>query len=249
MDSSIGEWGTLARHGWSAPASRRRERPTGRPRFCDAALDGAELATNIHVGGAELIRGVLLPRRPLIHPHGGRAVAFSAATASRSDTPATSEPTQIRRPATSEMDVDDARAMDFDGETSCGGSLSSMSELSEHPPNTTVHRAEGGNRPVRLRPFQGLARPHSARQTRDCTPRCPARCPYCPLGPRLQPLSLRAALFTALSAGVAHSTRRACTLLLDYKLAQRYGLALATPVRRRVTLTARSAARRRARWH
>ena len=48
------------------------------------------------------------------------------------------------------------------------------------------------------------------------------------------------------SALNVNSTRRACTLLLDYKLAQRYGLALATPVRRRVTLAARSAARRRA---
>ena len=86
---------------------------------------------------------------------------------------------------------------------------------------------------------------HSTRQRHGCTQRCPARCPYCPLRPRLQPLSLSCGSIDALSAGVAHSTRRACTLLLNYKLAQRYSLALATPVRRHVTLAARSAARRR----
>jgi hypothetical protein len=58
---------------------------------------------------------------------------------------------------------------------------------------------------------------------------------------RLEPLSLSCASDHALSAGAAHSRTRACMLLLDYTLAGRCGLALATPARRHMTLAVRSA--------
>ena len=46
-----------------------------------------------------------------------------------------------------------------------------------------LRRAEGGNLPVRLRSIRGSARPHSARQRRDCTPHWPSHCPAFPPDP------------------------------------------------------------------
>ena len=109
-----------------------------------------------------------------------------------------------------------------------------------------LHRAEGGNLPARDRSFQGLARPHSARQTRDCTSLWPSRCACCAHEPHASASLTVVRLHFRLSAGVAHLRWRTCTSLIDYKLDQRYGLALRTPARRHVTLAARSAAAPRA---
>ena len=225
------------------------QRPTACPRLCDAAAGSRELAMMLPCGGPRRVGGANLPTRATIQPQARVALVPSAAPSRRSwrGSSRSASAKRTRSSATSKG----MHARSFKRTTFAKLAYAELLlfRRCEQLPPAHLHRAEGGNLQARHQTTQGLARPHSARQTRDCTPRCPARCPYCPLGPRLQPLSLSCGPVHALSAGVAHSTRRACTLLLDYKLAQRYGLALATPVRRRVALAARSAARRRARWH
>ena len=183
-------------------------------------------------------------RRQLFHTS-VLVVAGPDAVRAENCTPQTSSTSPNRIPASAVPGGDVAEKFDAVGDPQLAETPSSSRIIHPHVGRTTLRTAEGGYFSARLQSFCGLACPHSTRQRHDCTPRCPARCPYCPLRPHLQPLSLSCGSIDALSAGVAHSTRRACTLLLNYKLAQRYSLALATPVRRHVTLAARSAARRR----
>ena len=80
--------------------------------------------------------------------------------------------------------VDNQRlAMDGVTKTFSGDSTGSTGELRRAPGSMTLHRAEGGNLPVRGRCSRGLARPDSARRTRECTPPCPSRRAYCPREP------------------------------------------------------------------
>ena len=62
-------------------------------------------------------------------------------------------------------------------------SAGQVPELRRAPGSTTLHRAEGGNLPVRGRCSRGSTCPHSARQTRECTPPCPSLRAYCPREP------------------------------------------------------------------
>ena len=55
--------------------------------------------------------------------------------------------------------------------------------LRRAPGSTTLHRAEGENLRVRGLCSRGSRCPHSARQTRECTPPCPSRRAYCPREP------------------------------------------------------------------
>ena len=63
------------------------------------------------------------------------------------------------------------------------GQRSSLRRPISVPARTSLRRAEGGNLPVRLRSIRGSARPHSARQRRDCTPHWPSHCPAFPPDP------------------------------------------------------------------
>ena len=68
-------------------------------------------------------------------------------------------------------------------ETFVADSAGSLSELHRAPGSTMLHRAEGGNLRVRGLCSRGSTCPHSARQTRECTPPCPSRRAYCPREP------------------------------------------------------------------
>ena len=146
--------------------------------------------------GPRPIAEALRPQRATTFPLARVSVFSSGAASRRSWRRSSQSTTAIRTQATASSQGMHSRSFKRATFAKLAYAELLLFRRCEQLPPAHLHRAEGGNLQARPQTTQGLARPHSARQTRDCTPRCPARCPYCPLGPRLQPLSLRAALFT-----------------------------------------------------